>query len=78
VHRCRQNVIKRTRATAGREREREGGGKEAREGGMHRCHQNVIKLTPAPVVRVREGEFKLIIRKCNGCVVVSGFPPKAY
>jgi len=37
VHRCRQNVIKRTHAPAGREREREGG-REAREVGVNKIN----------------------------------------
>jgi len=37
-----------------REREGEGGRREAREGGMHRCPQNVIKCTRAPTGREKE------------------------
>jgi len=50
----RLNVLKRTPATAGRKRE--GGGREAREGGVHCCRQNVIKRTRAPAGREMEQE----------------------
>jgi len=63
----RQNVIKRTPAPTGRNRE--GGGMEARdggEGGVHRCCQNVIKPTRAPAGRERDrGEGGR-----DGCVIV--------
>jgi len=39
-----------------REKEKERGGRKAREGGVHRCRLNVIKCTRAPVGRDREGE----------------------
>jgi len=41
VHRCHQNVIKRTLAAAGMVKKRGGGSIQAREGGIHRHKLNV-------------------------------------
>jgi len=82
----RQNIIKRTPAPAGRERE--GGGREAREGGVHRCRQNVKKRTRAQAGRDREREtvgggristfHRVIDRRLQNNIGVSRVLPKYY